>query len=137
MKSPRAILLLSIFSMSIFASDALAQSGVKGLQLGTPLPQVVITPTPQPTPPLPAFAQPRAARKPIPLAWKLAIVATALLISLGVLHFATRAWRKWNLFDRQYRFPSAENVPLRLGAARSGGCMATIDFRRESSSEDA
>jgi hypothetical protein len=37
-------------------------------------------------------------------------------------------WRKWNLFDRQYRFRPAEDVPLRLGGKRSGGCMGRIDF---------
>ncbi len=115
----RAIFLLSILSMSIFASVAPAQS-----------------PTPNATGARPAFAQPRAPRKPIPLQWKLAAVAGVLVVSLGVLRRASRSWRKWNLFDRQYRFPIREVAP-RLGGTRSGGCTATIEFRRDSIGENA
>jgi len=133
----RAIFLLSILSMSIFTATGSGQSKVKNLQLGGPLPTVAPRATAKPTSPPPAFAQPHAPRKPIPLQWKLAIVAGTLIVSLGVLRFASRAWRKWNLFDRQYRFPVQENVAPRLGGTRSGGCTATIDFRRDSVGEDA
>ena len=139
MKSARDILLVSILSMSLFASTAPAQNPMKGLQLGTPLPKApVVTPMPSATPKPPAFAQQATPRKPIPLGWKLAIVGGALVVSVGLLIVAARAWRKSNLFDRQYRFPPAKEVALRLGAVRSGGCIAAIEFRgKESPSEDA
>lgn len=76
-----------------------------------------------------AAEQQRAARKPIPRSWKIAIAATAMVASLVVLAFSARAWRAGNLFDREYRFPSVASVAIRLGATRSGGCMATITFR--------
>lgn len=117
MNARRTLLLMSILSLSIFASSAFAQSDA---------PSVSAT--------VPAFARP-APRKPIPLALKIAIVMSAAVASLALLAFAARRWRSWNLFDRQYRFPRAQNVALRLGATRSGGCMATLDLRRDSTSE--
>jgi hypothetical protein len=68
-------------------------------------------------------------RYPIPLGWKIAIVTIVAVGSGFMLAFATRAWRASNLFDRQYRFPAATTVALRLGAEKSGGCMVVIEFR--------
>ena len=66
-----------------------------------------------------------------PFGLKMAIVLLVLL-ALGVgFYFALRAWRSANLFQRQYWFPIAKEVPPRLGASRSGGCMATLDFARD------
>lgn len=70
-----------------------------------------------------------AETKPIPLAWKIAIVSIATVGSGFVLAFSIRAWRSSNLFDRQYRFPAPADAAFRLGGNKSGGCMATIEFR--------
>jgi hypothetical protein len=48
--------------------------------------------------------------------------------SVLLLVVSMRVWRSANLFDREYRFPPAANVALRLGANKSGGFMATITF---------
>lgn len=64
----------------------------------------------------------------IALGWKIAIIAViASAVGTG-LYFSVRSWRSSNLFDRQYRFPSVAQVPLRLGGTKSGGSMATIVF---------
>jgi hypothetical protein len=85
-----------------------------------------------------AFARPQRPQKPIPLGWKIAIVATALVVASALLTVAARAWRSSNLFDRQYRFPPVSEPALRLGAKKSGGCMATIHFHAaDSVSEDS
>jgi hypothetical protein len=60
---------------------------------------------------------------------KLGVAAVVMLVSLVVLFFSIRAWRAGNLFDREYRFPRVASVAIRLGGDRSGGCMATINFR--------
>jgi uncharacterized membrane protein YgcG len=65
---------------------------------------------------------------PLPLVWKIAIVAAGLALIAVTFYFSIRTWHTWNLFDRQYRFPPVTKVPLRLGANRSGGCMARIEF---------
>jgi hypothetical protein len=106
----RIALLLSIL-LGLFASTLFSQ-------------------TEAPTPEVPsAFARAqRVPSKPIPLSWKIAIATTALAVAASTLLFSMRAWRSSNLFDREYRFPAAANVALRLGANKSGGCMATIDF---------
>src|SRR3954453_20815792 len=64
----------------------------------------------------------------IPFGLKLALALLALLALAAAFYFALRAWRSSNLFQRQYQFPEPGHVPLRLGAARSGGRMATINF---------
>jgi hypothetical protein len=68
---------------------------------------------------------------PISSGWKIVvaivIALTAAALATG-LCFAMRAWRSSNLFDRQYRFPAVPEVALRLGASKSGGCMATLVF---------
>jgi hypothetical protein len=61
--------------------------------------------------------------------WKIAIVAIVAMGGGFALAFSLRAWRSSNLFDRQYRFPAGKTA-LRLGANKSGGCMATIEFGR-------
>ena len=69
--------------------------------------------------------------QPMTLGWKIVVgivVALAVTALATGLCFAVRAWRFSNLFDRQYRFPTAPEVPLRLGASKSGGCMATLVF---------
>jgi hypothetical protein len=67
--------------------------------------------------------------KPLSRASKIGVAATVMIVSLVVLLFSIRAWRAGNLFDREYRFPPVASVAIRLGANRSGGCMATISFR--------
>jgi hypothetical protein len=110
-----SILLGATLVLSIFASNAFAQTGSPGVSSTAP-----------------AIAR---ARQPIPMRWKIAVIAAAAAVGLAVLAFAAPRWRSSNLFDRQYRFPRVENVALRFGATRSGGCMATIEYRRESTSE--
>jgi hypothetical protein len=66
--------------------------------------------------------------KPIPVGWKIAIVAIVAMGGGFAVAFSLRAWRSSNLFDRQYRFPPVAAAALRLGADKSGGCMATIEF---------
>src|SRR3954462_4722974 len=63
-----------------------------------------------------------------PFGLKLAVALVALLALVAAFYFALRAWRSSNLFQRQYQFPEPRHVPLRLGASRSGGRMATINF---------
>lgn len=84
--------------------------------------------TPTPTPDDLAREQPPP-REPLPRSLKIAIAVALLTIALVVLVFSVRAWRVSNLFDREYRFPDAATIAVRLGAKRSGGCMATINFR--------
>lgn len=84
--------------------------------------------TPTPTASVLAPEQPPA-KKPMPRTLKTSIVATLIVACLVVLAFAVRAWRTGNLFDREYRFPSVPSAAIRLGAKRSGGCMAAITFR--------
>jgi hypothetical protein len=67
--------------------------------------------------------------KPLSRMSKLGVAASVMLVSLVVLLFSIRAWRAGNLFDREYRFPRVASVAIRLGGDRSGGCMATINFR--------
>jgi hypothetical protein len=68
-------------------------------------------------------------RKPIPRSWKIAGAAAAVVLFAVALALAVRAWHAGNLFDREYRFPPVASAALRLGANKSGGCMATIKFR--------
>jgi hypothetical protein len=90
--------------------------------------QFLATATPTPTPD--DLVRERAApEKPLPRGLKISIAAVLLVIALVVLAFSVRAWRVGNLFDREYRFPIATSIAARLGARRSGGCMATITFR--------
>ena len=57
------------------------------------------------------------------------VIALLVFAALGTaFYFALRAWRASHLFRRQYRVPLPKNVELRLGASRSGGRMATINF---------
>src|SRR3981081_2882622 len=103
-QSALTMLSLSIFFV-LFASTSLAQ-------------------TETPTSEVPsAFARAqRVPSKPIPLGWKITIVATGFAVAASALLFSVRAWRSSNLFDREYRFPAVTNVALRLGANKSGGC---------------
>jgi hypothetical protein len=52
-----------------------------------------------------------------------------MIVVLIVLLFSIRAWRAGNLFDREYRFPPVASAAIRLGGNRSGGHMATLNFR--------
>jgi hypothetical protein len=64
----------------------------------------------------------------MPRGWKITIVVVVAGASVLLLAASIRIWRSANLFDREYRFPPAANVVLRLGARKSGGFMATITF---------
>jgi hypothetical protein len=64
----------------------------------------------------------------MPFGLKVGLAFLALLALGTAFYFALRAWRSSSLFQRQYRFPVPKDVALRLGASRSGGRMATIDF---------
>jgi hypothetical protein len=128
----RAAMLLSIL-LIVVAPDVPAQQN--SLSLDGPRLTPTATPTPSPTPSPPsAFARPqRAPVKPISRAAKIAIAATLLAVALVAAGFSMRAWRSFNLFDRQYRFPPIADANLRLGATKSGGCMATIVFNGDPS----
>jgi hypothetical protein len=69
-------------------------------------------------------------KAPIPRVWIIAGASVALLAGCGLLYASIRAWRSSNLFDREYHFPPAGPSAMRFGGARSGGLMATIDFRK-------
>jgi hypothetical protein len=116
------------------ATMALLLSILLGLFASTLLSQ-----TETPTPEVPsAFARvQRVQSKPIPLGWKIAIAATAFVVAVSTLLFSMRAWRSSNLFDREYRFPAVTNAALRLGANKSGGGMATVDFNRREGPRDS
>ena len=87
---------------------------------------------PTPTPTVSGLVQEQPApKKAMPRSLKISIAAALVLTFLVMLAFAIRAWRAGNLFDREYRFPAATSVALRLGAKRSGGCMAAITFRNQ------
>jgi len=73
-------------------------------------------------------AQSEPAQAPIPLGWKIAVVAIVAIGTGFVLAFSLRAWRSSNLFDRQYRFPAIDAIAFRLGGNKSGGCMSIIEF---------
>lgn len=88
----------------------------------------LVTATPTPTPSDLIREQP-APGKPWPRSVKITMVAALIVIALVILAFSVRAWRTGNLFDREYRFPAPTSIAARLGARRSGGCMATITFR--------
>ena len=64
----------------------------------------------------------------LPFGLKVGLVLFALLAMGVAFYFALRAWRASHLFQRQYRLPPPNNIQLRLGAARSGGYMATASF---------
>jgi hypothetical protein len=69
--------------------------------------------------------------EPITPGWKIACAIFAVLVVAAfaaALYFAVRAWRSSSLFDRQYRFPDVSDTPVRLGAPKSGGCMAILAF---------
>jgi hypothetical protein len=118
------------------AMTVLLLSILLGLFVSTLLSQ---TETETPTPEVPsAFARvQRVQSKPMPLSWKIAIAATAFVVGASALLFSMRAWRSSNLFDREYRFHEVTNVALRLGAKKSGGCMATIDFNEREGPRDS
>ncbi len=86
--------------------------------------------TAPPAPQIPSvFARSqRLPSKPMPLGLKITIAAVVLAVAAISLAFLVRAWRSSNLFDREYRFPVAANVALRLGANKSGGCLAAVAF---------
>jgi hypothetical protein len=70
---------------------------------------------------------------PLRPGWKIAGAIVAILIVAAcatALFFAVRAWRSSSLFHRQYRFPEVPDAPARLGAAKSGGCVAVLAFGR-------
>lgn len=62
--------------------------------------------------------------------WLLTGFGVAGLVGLAFLWSAARVWRRSNLFDHSYRFPVATTpAPLRFGAQRCGGLMATLNLR--------
>lgn len=97
----------------------------------------LLSPTPTPASDSLILEQ-HPARKSIPRGLIIAIVIALIVIALVVLVFSVRAWRASNLFDREYHFPTVTSVATRLGAKRTGGCMATIQFRnREETSPES
>jgi uncharacterized membrane protein YgcG len=65
-----------------------------------------------------------------PRNWLLTFAAVLALLGSLLLRASVRAWVAFNLFDHQYRFPKTAPA-LRFNATRSGGQMATINFRSE------
>ena len=124
----------SLLSILLLASAPIAISQTDELTFGDP----GLPPVPTPTEPPSAFVQSRTVYK-LPLRIKLAIAGATLTVGLVAFAFSVRAWRSWNLFDRQYHFPPVAAVALRLGGSKSGGCMATIVFSDapDSASEDS
>jgi hypothetical protein len=118
-------LLLSILAL-VPAPLATSQPGPnpfddqRFLKRPTPIPTVTGLVQDQPAP-----------KKAMPRSLKIAIAAAVAVTFLVMLAFAMRAWRAGNLFDREYRFPAATSVAIRLGAKRSGGCMAAIQFGKK------
>lgn len=64
----------------------------------------------------------------IPRFWKIGMLAAAAMLGAVLVYRSSRAWRSWNLFDREYRFPVEDEVALRLGGTKSGGHMATASL---------
>ena len=73
--------------------------------------------------------------KPLPRSWLIGGAIAVVIGLAGLIYGATRVWHSSNLFDRQYRFPPPQDVPLRLGGEKSGGHMATLRFRAPKASE--
>jgi hypothetical protein len=67
--------------------------------------------------------------KPLPRSWIIGGGIAVIAALAGLIYGASRVWHSSNLFDRQYRFPPPQEVPLRLGGEKSGGHMATVRFR--------
>ena len=84
-------------------------------------------PTPPPTPPRPSVVR-IGTPTPLPRKWIIGAGVFGALTGGALLFFGIRAWQTSRLFGRQYRFPVRENVALRLGGERSGGCQATTRF---------
>ncbi len=83
------------------------------------------------------MAAPAKSRWHLSRRWILGILAVFALAGAIFLWNASRVWRAANLWDRRYRLPAPVGPPaLRLGGTRSGGQMATIDFRRPLKAED-
>jgi hypothetical protein len=109
--------ILTVFSPALCAQEAVSSSAVPGAS-------ATATPNAQD-----AFLQlTSSSRKPIPVLWKIAVVLAVAIAASVALWILIRVWGSANLFDRQYRFPAAATVALRLGANRSGGHSATIKF---------
>ncbi|MDQ6624402.1 MAG: hypothetical protein M3Y86_13080 [Verrucomicrobiota bacterium] len=85
---------------------------------------VIQTPTPTPPRKFPLDEE----EKPIPRELMIGGEIAAALALAGLAFGAQRAWRRSNLFGRQYRFPDAPETALRLGAEKCGGHLATIQF---------
>ena len=66
--------------------------------------------------------------KPLPREWIIGGVAASVLLGVAILYGSLRAWRSSNVFGRQYRFPVSREAALRLGALKSGGHLATVQF---------
>ena len=75
-----------------------------------------------------------APAKKIPRSWIVGGLSVAAVAAALLLAFSSRAWRAANVFGRRYRFQVIAEKPMRLGAARCGGLIATAHFgpaRRE------
>ena len=108
-----------IFLSAIFMVAFMPMAAVSQTRASSPVTSIKQTESANPPPP---------ALKPMSRVLKIGIAAAVLVFSLVVLLFALRAWRASNLFDREYYFRRPNSVALRLGAKKSGGCMATISF---------
>ncbi len=109
--------------------------GPAGAQLPSPsgtqtliLRQFGAIPPPSPTPSRPAPRVSEEQEKPMPRSWIIAGSIAGALVLLGLVYVAVRVWRSSNLFDRQYRFPPAKDVAVRLGGEKCGVHMATVHF---------
>lgn len=88
-----------------------------------------VIPRPTPTPKR-KFAVEQEER-PIPRGWKIGGAVAGALAAMAVVYGAARAWRSANIFDRQYLFPVSGDAAVRFGGEKSGGHMATVQFRGE------
>lgn len=90
---------------------------------------------PQPTAARTTPVRPAAPRKSIPRKYVVGGAAVAAFISVFLMSRALNRWHNSNLFDRAYRFPVRGDAAFRLGARRSGGRLAQIDFKKAASDE--
>ncbi len=121
----RLLVLLFCLTSSGFVAEAQEPSPAPSAPLFRERP---FGPRPMPTPTPRDRPVASEERKPIPIGWTIAGWSLAALAVAAILYGSVRAWRSSNLFGRQYRFPTPNEVSLRFGGTKSGGHMATVEF---------
>ena len=127
-----AAVVLAIMIVAAAAAPPLPPPSPSGSE-GLVLRHIGVIPSPTPTPIHRPKIEDDEPERPLPRSWVIAGAIAAALALVGITYGATRVWRSSNLFDRQYRFPRAEEVAVRLGGEKSGGHMATVSFAADQS----